>query len=242
MTHSQSSLAKQLLFRKAKYLSILPLTTILIACGGGGSDSSDSSDSSDETEGNGGAPQSNVSVFASDVSTAIYEQQPTVVNLAPSVVTSDNSPAALVSVNSLTDTEQCNNYTLGSLNFTVTGNEAGVCVYEYLVQNQDGTTSAEAYAQVAISGAGAPLVSNNNLAALSGVAEVGGEPVTIELLAPDASDGSGKMTLSSNTTTVGSGAVTNVDVIGDKITYQPGSQDSDAGITRIFIVIMMIMV
>ncbi|MCF7509472.1 hypothetical protein [Vibrio sp. D54] len=200
---------------------------LMVGCGEG---SSNESTSNSPTE---NKPTPTVAISALDVSTAVYVEEPAVVNLKSSVMTSDNSPAVLASVTPVTEDSQCNNYTVGNMNFTVNGQAAGVCIYEYEVEDVDASTSAHAYAQVAISGSDAPLVSNNNLPTLSAVAQVG-ESITIQLTPPTATNGVDKMTLSTSTTVLGAGVVSDVDVNANSITYTAGSSELDAGITRIF--------
>lgn len=210
--------------------SALISCTVLLIVGCGGEESDNSSSS---TKPDGNNPESTTAISALDVSTAVYEQEPTVVSLKSSVMTSDNTPAVLASVTPMTESAQCNNYTVGNMTFTVTGQETGVCVYKYQVEDAEGTTSAQAYAQVAISGTGAPLVSNNNLPTLSAAIQLG-ESVNIQLDPPTATNGVDKMTLSSSTTILGAGIVSDVDVNANTITYTAGASEADAGISRIF--------
>lgn len=208
--------------RLTAYPTIIALSMFLTACGGSDSGSTSNPESPETVQ----PPQAAASVAANDTTAAVYEQQSSEINLAAAIKTSDGSTPVLKSVTAISDDPQCDNITVNELSFTLAAGNPGTCVYEYQASEQSLQNVAIAHTQVAISGADAPLVTANNLPTISDAFEIG-EEKTISLQAP------ADMTLSTEVTVLGSGLVTDVDPVANTITYQAGSNESDAGITRI---------
>lgn len=209
-------------FQRTIMLGILAiLTTVLSACGGSDSATTDVPEAS--------GPEEPVvvaaSVSAQDTTAAVYQNQAGIVNLANAIVTSDGSKPVLQSVSAVSDDPQCADISIDDLGFTLDATVPGSCLYQYQAADSSLQNTATAYTQVAISGEGAPLVSTN-LATISKAIEIG-EEVVITLDAPS------NMTLSTDITVLGKGSVVNIDPTANTITFQAGSNDEDAGVTRL---------
>lgn len=204
-----------------KLIAIL-LSFTLAGCGGSTND--DTSQIIPPPDGS----TSDISLYAGDVSRSINRATPTVINLANSVASSDDSPVLLSKVESLSDNEQCQNIELGSLNFTLNADIIGPCIYSYEITDQQRTTTTTALTQVAVVSESALLIDNNRLIPISVTAQLG-EQITITLTPPNTAGA----TLSTDVTLLGGGRVDNIDPETNKITYTAGSNDIDVGTTRI---------
>jgi hypothetical protein len=195
------------------------LTAGLAGCGGSGSED-DTSVITPPT------PTPTPSIYAGDTRNAVAQGKPGVINLAHSVKTSDGSALYLNAVNPLGNHANCSDVTLNALNFTVKADQLGACVYQYTVMDASNRVTARAISQVAVVGANSQLLAAGTLTPISRVAELG-EQITINLVAPAG------MTLSEEVTQLGAGS-SSVDSSANSITYTAGTNEGDAGVTRLF--------
>lgn len=171
-------------------------------------------------------PTPTPSIYAGDTRDAVAQGKPGVINLAHSVKTSDGSALYLNAVSPLGNHANCSDVTLNALNFTVKADQLGACVYQYTVMDASNRVKARAISQVAVVGANSQLLAAGTLTPISRVAELG-EQITINLVAPAG------MTLSEEVTQLGAGS-SSVDSSANSITYTAGTNEGDAGVTRLF--------
>lgn len=198
------------------------LSAILILSGCGGDDEKTTSNVITEPVSPG---QGFASLYAGDVSSAVYQNTPTVINLASSVKSSDGSAVMLANVKPLSDDDQCRNITTGNLNFTLDASDVGSCIYQYTISDTTGQVQQSAITQVAVINPTQALVANNNML-VSATVELG-KTVEVELPIPVG------YTLSESLTVSGAGTAI-IDTTTETITYIAGSSEQDSGVSRVF--------